>query len=87
MNDELRYDLAVGLVAGNPYAGGLPVLDAGERVTPAAVCAPVAAMPVTVLNDPVRELPVLCAVIDDPLALVAQGSRGGGKPAVGKFFK
>ncbi|MFF7993375.1 hypothetical protein ACFZDG_26710 [Kitasatospora xanthocidica] len=71
LDGDLRYDLAAGLVAGNPYAGALPVLDAGERVALAAVCALVAAMPVTVLNDPARELPALCAVIDDALALAA----------------
>ncbi|MFJ9446979.1 hypothetical protein ACIRRH_34780 [Kitasatospora sp. NPDC101235] len=71
LDDELRYALAAGLVTGNPYAGGLPVLAPGERVALTAVCALVAATPVTVLNDPVRELPVLCAVIDDAPALAA----------------
>ncbi|MFE5586096.1 hypothetical protein [Kitasatospora sp. NPDC056531] len=57
LDEELHYGLTASVVTGSPFADGLPVLEAGERVTLAAVCAVAAAMPGTVLNDPVANCP------------------------------
>ncbi|WP_380282527.1 hypothetical protein [Kitasatospora purpeofusca] len=64
LDEELAYDLGSGVVTGSPLAAALPELAAGERVAPAAVCAPAAAMPGVVLGDLERELPVLAATMD-----------------------
>lgn len=77
LTEELRYDLAGDVVAGHPRGAGPLGLQAGERVVLAAVCALVAAMPATVLGDPVRELPALCAAVDDALALAERAAVAG----------
>ncbi|MFF2549263.1 hypothetical protein ACFVUY_42815 [Kitasatospora sp. NPDC058063] len=79
LDEELAYDLGAGVVTGSPLADGLPELAAGERVALAAVCALAAAMPLAVLGDLERELPVLAATMD---AAVEAGRAAAPGPAV-----
>ncbi|MFB6888738.1 hypothetical protein ACFCX4_05400 [Kitasatospora sp. NPDC056327] len=61
LDEEPAYDLGTGTVTGTPLANGLPEPTTGERVAPAAVRAPAAAIPGAVLGHLARELPALAA--------------------------
>ena len=63
---ELRYALDAHVVLGATAAGTAPDLTAPEQLALVAVAT---AAPRTVLNDPVRDLPALCSVIESALLL------------------
>ncbi|GGV50396.1 hypothetical protein GCM10010495_80060 [Kitasatospora herbaricolor] len=65
---ELRYCLDAYVVLGATDAGSAPDLSRAEQLALLAVGAIATTAPSTILNDPGRDLPVLCSVIESALA-------------------